>query len=190
MKNWKMPTLLALAVIVGAFLVGRSSNNRRAEVTTVQAAVTNVPASAAKRGTKVGNLAPEFQVARMDGSTLSLGDLRGQPAVLVFWAAWCPFCKEEAPHVNKLAAEYEARGVQVFGIDVHDSQARTEWGIKDFGIRYSVARDANGETARNYNVEGIPTVIFLDRKGAVRYVGNQVAADYSERLEALLAERD
>src|SRR5258707_10468601 len=101
----------------------------------------------------------------MDGSTLSLGDLRGQPAVLVFWASWCPFCREEAPHVNKLAAEFESRGVHVFGVDVHDSQARTEWGIKDFGIHYPVARDGDGETARNYNVEGIPTVIFLDRKG-------------------------
>lgn len=190
MRNWKILTLLILAVIAGAFFVGRSSSNRRAEVTTVQAAVTNVPASAAKRGTKVGNLAPEFQLARLDGSTLSLGDLRGQPAVLVFWAAWCPFCKEEAPHVNKLSAEYEARGVQVFGVDVQDSQVRTAWGIKDFGIRYSVVRDADGETARNYHVDGIPTVIFIDRKGAVRYVGNRVANDYAERLDALLAEKE
>ena len=190
MRNWKILTLLTLAVIVGAFLVGRSSNNRRGEVTTAHAAVANVPASAAKRGTEVGNLAPEFQLARMDGSMLSLGDLRGQPAVLVFWASWCPFCKEEAPHVNKLSTEYEARGVRVFGINVHDSQARTEWGIKDFGIRYSVARDADGNAARDYNVEGIPTVVFLDRKGAVRYVGNHVANDYSERLDALLAEKE
>jgi peroxiredoxin len=190
MRNWKILTLLTLAVIVGAFLVGRLSSNRRAEVTTAQAAVASAPASAAKRGTEVGNLAPEFQLARMDGSTLSLGDLRGQPSVLVFWAAWCPFCKEEAPHVNKLSAEYEARGVRVFGIDVHDSQARTEWGVRDFGIRYPVVRDADGNAARNYNVEGIPTVIFLDRKGVVRYVGNRVANDYSERLDALLAEKE
>jgi peroxiredoxin len=190
MRNWKILTLLTLAVIVGAFLVGRSSSNRRGDVTTAHAAVTNAPESVAKRGTEVGDLAPEFQLARMDGSTLSLGDLRGQPAVLVFWASWCPFCREEAPHVNQLAGEYEARGVRVLGVNVHDSQARTEWGIKDFGIRYSVARDADGNAARDYNVEGIPTVVFLDRKGAVRYVGNHVANDYSERLDALLAKKE
>lgn len=189
MRNWKILTLLILIVIVGALFVGRSSNKRRAEVTTAQAAVANIPVSAEKRGTEVGNLAPEFQLERLDGSTLSLGDLRGQPAVLVFWAAWCPFCKEEASHVNKLAEEFEARGVHVFGVDVQDSQARTAWGIKDFGIRYSVVRDADGETARNYNVDGIPTVIFLDRKGAVRYVGNRVANDYAERLDVLLADQ-
>src|SRR5260370_33884842 len=143
MRNWKTLTLLALAVVVGAFLVGRLSNNHRVEVTPARAAAANVTASAAKRGTEVGNLALEFQLARMDGSTLSLGDLRGQPAVLVFWASWCPFCREEAPHVNKLAAEFESRGVHVFGVDVHDSQARTEWGIKEFGIHYPVARDGD-----------------------------------------------
>lgn len=190
MRNWKTATVLAVVVIAGAFLVGRLSNHRKPEISTAQAASRDVVSSAAKRGTEVGNLAPEFQLARMDGSKLSLGDLRGQPAVLVFWAAWCPFCKEEAPHVNKLTSEYEARGVRVFGINVHDSQARTEWGIKDFGIHYSVVRDADGDTASNYNVEGIPTVMFLDRKGIVRYVGNHIAADYAARLDALLAERE
>lgn len=190
MKNWKIGTVLAVVVIVGAFLVGRLSNHRKPEITTAQAASRDVASSAVKRGTEVGNLAPEFKLARMDGSTLSLDDLQGRPAVLVFWAAWCQYCREEAPHVNQLAAEYESRGVHVFGIDVHDSQARTEWGIKDFGIHYSVVRDSNGETARGYNVEGIPTVIFLDRKGVVRYVGNRVANDYAERLDALLAERE
>lgn len=190
MRNWKTGALLALAVIAGAFFIGRLSNNRKPEGTTAQAATRNAGASAAKRGTEIGNLAPDFQVARMDGSALSLVDLRGQPAVLVFWAAWCPFCREEAPHVNKLAGEYEARGVQVLGINVQDSQARTAWGVKDFGIGYSVARDAAGEVARNYSVEGIPTVIFLDRKGVVRYVGNHVANDYAERLDALLAEKE
>ncbi|MCA1602317.1 MAG: TlpA family protein disulfide reductase [Acidobacteria bacterium] len=36
----------------------------------------------------------------MDGSQVSLADLRGRPAVLIFWTAWCPVCKEEAPHFN------------------------------------------------------------------------------------------
>lgn len=189
MRNWRGITVLALALVVGAFFVGRSSNRRNAETPIVEAAPVE-RVTATKRGTELGDLAPEFQLARLDGSTLSLSDLRGQPAVLVFWAAWCPFCKEEAPHVNKLAAAFEARGVHVFGINVQDSQARTEWGVKDFGIAYSVVRDAKGEAARNYNVEGIPTVLFLDRKGVVRYVGNRVANDYEEQLDALLAERD
>ena len=186
--KWKMVVGLTLAITVGAFFVGRSSNTQRYRASAAKPAAVNLTA-VAKRGTDVGNLAPDFQLTRLDGSTLSLADLRGQPAVLVFWASWCQYCREEAPHINKLADDYAARGVRVFGINVRESHTRTESGIKDFGIRYSVVRDTDGDTARNYNVEGIPTILFLDRKGTVRYVGNAVPSDYSQRLEALLAEK-
>jgi thiol-disulfide isomerase/thioredoxin len=184
MRNWKVITVLTLAITIGAFFVGRSSNIEKEKTGVAEVPVANV----IKRGTEIGDLAPEFQLAQLDGSKLSLDNLRGQPAVLVFWASWCGFCREEAPHVNKLADDFASRGVRVFGVNVRESQARTESGIKTFGIRYSVVRDTDGNTARDYNVEGIPTVLFLDQEGKVRYVGNGVPSDYSERLETLLGE--
>jgi thiol-disulfide isomerase/thioredoxin len=189
MRNWKLFALLTLTITAGAFFVGRSANNEKNKFSVVERNA-NVAESAPKRGTEVGNLAPEFQLVQMDGSRLALADLSGQPAVLVFWASWCGFCRDEAPHVNKIADSYVSRGVRVFGINVRDSQARTESGVKDFGIRYAVLRDIDGTTARSYKVEGIPTVFFLDGKGIVRYVGNGVPANYSERLDMLLAEKE
>lgn len=47
-------------------------------------------------GADVGEAAPEFQLRRMDGITISLADFRGHPAVLIFWTSWCSFCKAEA----------------------------------------------------------------------------------------------
>ncbi len=72
--------------------------------------------SSGTHGTSIGNTAPDFQLANTNGTPVSLDSLRGQPAVLVFWTAWCPSCKEEAPHINELAAKYEAQGVRVLGI--------------------------------------------------------------------------
>jgi cytochrome c biogenesis protein CcmG, thiol:disulfide interchange protein DsbE len=187
MKHLMTITTLFLAIVMGAFFIGRSSNKPRNE-NPVKSSVSAEKVAEANRGTEPGNLAPEFQLTQLDGTALTLSDLRGQPAVLVFWASWCSFCKEEAPHVNKLAEAFANRGVHVFGINVRDSQARTEWGIKNFGIHYPVVRDANGNAARDYNVEGIPNVLFLDRKGVVRYVGSHIPGDYAERLERMLAE--
>lgn len=186
--KWKMVVGLTLAISIGAFFVGRSSNAQRDRAGAANPAAVNITA-VAERGTDVGNLAPDFQVTQLDGSTLSLADLRGQPAVLVFWASWCQYCREEATHINKLADDYAARGVRVFGINVRESHARTETGIKDFGIRYSVVRDTDGKTARDYNVEGIPTILILDSKATVRYVGNAIPSDYAQRLDTLLAEK-
>ncbi len=143
-------------------------------------------ASSTARGTAVGNLAPDFQLARTDGAPASLASMRGQPAVVVFWTAWCPFCKEEAPRINELAAQYESKGVRVLGINIQDSEARTAGGVKEFGIKYAVARDADASVAKLYKVQGTPTVMFLDKEGVVRYNGNELPKDYTAQLDALL----
>jgi peroxiredoxin len=140
----------------------------------------------AVRGAAVGNLAPEFQLTQTNGASVSLDSLRGQPVVIVFWTAWCPFCKEEAPRINDLAAKYEPRGVRVLGINIQDSEARTAGGIRDFGIKYQVARDADASIAKAYQVQGTPTIIFLNKDGIVRYNGNELPADYPAQLDALL----
>lgn len=183
------------AALIG--LIGCAANNRAtsptatgtttqtaADATTKQTAAIDTATEA--RGTSVGNLAPEFKLAQTNGAEVSLDSLRGKPAVIVFWTAWCPFCKEEAPHINDLAAKYEPRGVRVLGIDIQDSEARTAGGIRDFGIKYAVARDADASIAKAYKVQGTPTIIFLNKDGVVRYTGNELPADYAAQLDALL----
>lgn len=151
------------------------------------AAAPNVQA-APVREAKVGSLAPEFELAKLDGAKISSADFAGKPAVLVFWTAWCPSCKEEAPHINKLAAEYQSKGVRVVGINIGEGAARVNEGIKDFGIEYEVVRDADTQVAKTYKVVGTPTVVFLDKKGVVRYFGNELPKDYAARLDALTNE--
>ncbi len=139
-----------------------------------------------KRGTAIGQIAPNFEMAKAEGGNISFNELKGNPAVLVFWTAWCPVCKEEAPHINKLAAEFGPQGVKVVGINIGESDARVAEGIKDFGIEYTVARDKDASVATNYKVIGTPTVIILDKNGAVQYFGNEVPKDSAERLRTLV----
>lgn len=185
-KQRKVILAITLALTLGALMSSCSVGKRRAEN---QAAVASDKAVSGRVGTAVGDTAPDFQLAQMDGASISVADLRGQPAVLVFWTAWCPICKEEAPRINALAEQYESKGVRVLGINIKDSPARTEGGIKEFGIRYAVARDAEGNIARSYKVTGTPTIIILDRKGVVRYFANELPEDYASRLDALLADQ-
>lgn len=137
---------------------------------------------------KVGSHAPNFELAKLDGTKISLNDLAGIPAVIVFWTAWCPTCKEEAPQINKLAEDYLAKGVRVLGINIGEGEARVTEGIKDFGIKYEVVRDSDTQVAKRYNVVGTPTVIFLDKTGTIRYIGNELPKDYAERLDAYISE--
>ncbi len=185
LKAWACPVLILLA---GVSMSGCSAVGRRTEIVAPPpSVVASDSASPAKVGTAVGDSAPDFQLAQQDGAPVSPQDLRGQPAVLIFWTAWCPTCKEEAPHFNALAAQYESQGVRVVGINIQDSPARLAGGVRDFGIKYPVASDADAAVARRYKVVGTPTIVFLDKQGVVQYFGNELPKDYAARLDALLA---
>jgi len=188
MNRWKTWALPALILIAGATVAGCSPVGSKTERNgEAPVRIESGGAAALKIGTAIGDIAPDFQLVRQDGSQVSPQALRGQPAVLVFWTAWCPSCKEEAPHINELAAKYEPQGVRVVGINIQDSPARLAGGVKDFGIKYAVASDADATVARRYKVVGTPTVVFLDKQGVVKYFGNELPKDYAAQLDALLA---
>jgi len=177
--------LLLFAIILFGGLTA-CSNAVKTPSDSISAAPNNQ--TAPTREAKIGSLAPEFELAKLDGTKVSLDDFAGKPAVLVFWTAWCPSCKEEAPHINQLVSEYQDKGVRVLGINIGEGAARVNEGVKDFGIKYDVVRDADTQVAKTYKVLGTPTVVFLDKKGVVRYFGNELPKDYAARLDTYNSE--
>ncbi|HEU0176728.1 MAG TPA: TlpA disulfide reductase family protein [Blastocatellia bacterium] len=188
-KCWKTTLATALSLALVAILSNCSANKQYVENVETQTVAVGIGNASGSAGTQAGNPAPDFQLMKIDGAPVSLADLRGHPAVIVFWSAWCSVCREEAPRINALTAEYGGKGVRVLGINVKDSLAGAESGVREFGIKYPVARDPDAGVARAYGVRGTPTVIFLDRKGVVRYFGNELPDDYAQRLDELLAEK-
>ncbi len=183
-SNYILATILMTVAIIGGLTA--CSGSVKTETAPPASAAPNEQ-SAPAREAKVGSLAPEFELAKLDGAKISSADFAGKPAVLVFWTAWCPSCKEEAPHINRLAAEYQSKGVRVLGINIGEGATRVGEGIKDFGIEYDVVRDADAQVAKTYKVVGTPTVVFLDEKGVVRFFGNELPKDYAARLDTLNA---
>lgn len=119
----------------------------------------------------------------VNSKPMTLQTLKGKVVVIDFWAIWCSPCRAALPEVKKLAAKYKAnKGVFVMGL--HDS---TTWEselikfAKKEGITYPLAIDKTssntqsfGQTALQYGIEGIPTVVVIDQKGVVRYRGHSV----------------
>ncbi|HEY9151186.1 MAG TPA: redoxin domain-containing protein, partial [Gammaproteobacteria bacterium] len=47
--------------------------------------------------------APPFQAQTLAGDSFDLAELKGRPAVIHFWATWCPVCDLEQGMVERLA---------------------------------------------------------------------------------------
>jgi peroxiredoxin len=112
----------------------------------------------------------DFTLRDPDGVPVSFGNLVGKkPVLLLFWAAWCPICKEDIPIIN----EIHRRGdMQVVAINVKESPKRVKGAIRSLGIRYPVLLDPDGAVAGMYKVPGIPVCIVIDKTGRIVYHGN------------------
>ena len=120
-----------------------------------------------------GSLTP-FEGYDLDGKPLDVEACIGkQPVMLVFWATWCPTCKEEIPYINSLVRQFAERGMAFFGVNVgqNDTYKRAKAFAVKYGMQYPTYFDQSSAISMRYGVRGLPTVVIADKKGIVRYYG-------------------
>jgi len=135
----------------------------------------------------VGQPAPGWSEASIPGPTLSLASLHGKAIYLNFFATWCPPCNEEAPSIDALARAYGRRGLAVVGVDVLENQHKAGSFRSDHHLSYPVIADT-GTLRDQYNVNGLPVHVFIDRGGVVEkiVVGELSPAQMRDNVERIL----
>jgi cytochrome c biogenesis protein CcmG/thiol:disulfide interchange protein DsbE len=133
--------------------------------------------------------ARDFSLSLFDGSVLRLADLRGKTVMVDFWASWCPPCRQEAPVLAKVYQAYQGKGVEFVGIAIWDTEKRARDFLRLFGVAYPNGLDAQGRTAIDYGVTGIPEKYFIDPNGVLvrKFVGPMSEGALRQILEGLLA---
>ncbi len=178
-----MPSTLTLRtvllLIVGAFTLGCSP-----------------PAPDEPPQVDAGAAAPAWTGTDLvDGEARSFpAVLDGKPAVLVFWATWCPYCKVFMPYAGEIQADYGDQGVQIITFNakergVGDPKAYVD-GL-DFPL---IAIEDADAIAALYDVEFIPGLMVVDGDGKVVYrrgwtelpAGQSVAEQWDREVRAAL----
>ncbi len=146
-------------------------------------------ATAPKTGTKVGQLAPDFELETLDGAT-TLYEHRGQAVLINFWASWCVPCRKEFPDIQEAYETYASQGLQVLAVNVGDSADVAAQFADEFELDFPVLLDTRAGVARLYGISGIPTSYFLDEEGVIRQVivGSMTKSYLENALQKLMGE--
>jgi len=116
-----------------------------------------------------------------------LASFRGKAIYLNFFATWCPPCNSEASSIDALSRAYAGRGLRVVGVDVLESRGKAADFRSKHGLSYPVVVD-DGALRNQYEVNGLPVHVFIDRAGVVRkiVVGQLSPAAMRENVERVL----
>jgi len=113
----------------------------------------------------------------LDGRSLSPASWREQPAVVVFWATWCAFCKRHNAHVEAL--HRASRGqLRVLGIALDRDADAVRQTMARQGWSFPVALDDGSLRARFTARRVIPMTCLIDRQGRLlQAIPGEMAAD-------------
>jgi len=125
----------------------------------------------------------------VDGKVVSSDSFKNQVLLVIFFATWCPPCRQEIPTLMELHRQYEARGFSVIGLSVDEGGPRIVARLmKQEKINYPVLM-ADRATARAFGgIAGIPTSFLVNRKGHVvkKYPGYVPHDLLARDIEAVL----
>ena len=132
----------------------------------------------------LGKVAPAFTLVDLSGKKVSLGDFKGHPIVMNFWATYCGPCKLEMPWFQGLAAKYKPQGLVILGLDQDDGMATQEvaTAARRVGVTYPILMP-DDKVASAYRLgDYLPETYYIGKNGKV--IDQTVGAHSKDELEA------
>lgn len=118
---------------------------------------------------EVGKPAIDFALSDLDGNTVWLSDYLGKVVIISFWATWCPPCQAEIPELVSLYPELQADNVVILAVNFREAPDTVSAFVEEEQMNFPVLLDSKGLLAYAYGVRALPTSLFVDRKGVLRY---------------------
>jgi len=136
-------------------------------------------------GIPVGATPPAVTLEDLNGKPVELARFIGrEPALIEFWATWCPRCRALEPRMTAAHARYgqRVRFIAV-AVAVNETRASVRRRLVQHPMPYPYLWDANGSAVRAFQAPTTSYVVVLDAAGKVSYTG----VGESQDLEAAVA---
>jgi peroxiredoxin len=133
-----------------------------------------------------GQPAVDFTLSTLSGQEQNMAAYRnGRPAIIFFWATWCPHCRTQLKELAQQRSDIEGKGIKLILVDVGESLQEVKDYVQAQGISSDVFLDEASQVAEEYRIVGVPTFFFVDQDGMVTDVRNYLPQGYQEILLGL-----
>ena len=117
---------------------------------------------------------PPLKFTTLDGTQMSLEQLRGKVVALMFFNTQCPHCQETTKVLNPMYRELKSRGLEIVGLAVNRSAA-TDLATfyQTYQVQFPLVVSSRFECTRFAGLSVmarfyVPYIFFLDREGRIR----------------------
>ena len=153
----------------------------------------------------LGTAAPDFALPDTEGKTVSLGDFKGKPLLVMFICNHCPYVKHLRAALASTGKAYQSKGMAIVGISANDvenypddSPAKMKIEAADAGYTFPYLYDASQAVAKAYHAACTPDFFLFDKDHKLVYRGQYddsrpgndkpvTGADLKAAMDAVLA---
>jgi len=127
---------------------------------------------------------PDTQLQRIEGGTVQLSALAGEPMVVNLWATWCPPCRREMP---VLAEAQQARPeIRFVFANQGEGPDTIQQYLEETGLAlHDVLLDPFSSVSQETGARALPTTLFFDSDGRLVdvHMGELTRAGLARKLE-------
>jgi len=162
----------------------------------VGTAMLMLTASYSAQAVEQGDVAPPWRAQDFSGRSIDFPAITaGKPAVMVFWATWCGYCKAFMPFLKAIRADYAAHGVAIVTVNAKEDGSGGDPRTYLSGLGFeSIAVPDGDAIAAAYGIQYIPGLLIVDGSGTVAYrrpwtdlpAGRTVAELWDEQVRTAL----
>src|SRR5256885_8214803 len=182
-KQYSLPLFLGAILIVAFAAIVSSGRNPG-----------DLPAPPA-----IGAMIDDFKLPDADGAQHTLNSLKGKNgAVIIFIATRCPVSNGYNDRMEKLAQDYQSKGINVIGINANSSEPASE--VKSHAtekhLTFTILKDDGNKVADRFGANHTPEAYVIDRSDKLVYHGridnsqntaNITSNDLRDALDELVA---
>lgn len=127
-----------------------------------------------------------FTAETIDGKRFDGQSLAGKPALLWFWAPWCPTCAAQSPQIEHIAKQLDGK-LAVVGVSGQDKRSAMKEFVARANLTFPNIADVDGSVWKRFSVTAQSTFVLLDSNSEVVADGYLDPDELTQRVAELAA---